>query len=122
MLKIAIPVLRVNSSTAAEEFYCGRPGFQREFVYRIDETKPDPCYMGLTRDGVWLHVSSFSGDGVVGAVVRMVVENVDSIHAELVAKGVPIDAGPIDQTRGTREMYLKDSDGNSNRFIQEGSG
>jgi uncharacterized glyoxalase superfamily protein PhnB len=122
VFKFAIPVLRVSNSAAAEEFYCHRLGFQRQFAYRLDETKPDPCYMGLTRDGVQLHLSSFSGDGVPGGVVFLAVEDVDLIHAELVAKGIPIDTGPVDQTWGNREMYVKDSDRNSIRFIQEGRG
>lgn len=78
--------------------------------------------MGLARDGVWLHVSSFSGDGVSGGVAYLAVEDVDSLHAELVAKGVPIDTGPIDQTWGNREMYVKDAGRNSIRFVQEGGG
>jgi hypothetical protein len=41
------------------------------------------------------------------------------MYAELVAMGVPIATGPIDQTWGNREMYVKDVDGNSIRFIQE---
>lgn len=122
LLKFAIPVLHVSSSAAAEEFYCNRLGFQRQFAYGPEETKPDPCYMGLARDGVWLHVSSFSGDGVSGGVAYLAVEDVDSLHAELVAKGVPIDTGPIDQTWGNREMYVKDADRNSIRFVQEGGG
>jgi uncharacterized glyoxalase superfamily protein PhnB len=63
--------------------------------------------MGLTRDGVWLHLSSFSGDGVSGGVVNLLVEDVDGLHAGLVAKGVRIDTGPVDQTWGTREMYVR---------------
>jgi catechol 2,3-dioxygenase-like lactoylglutathione lyase family enzyme len=118
----AIPVLHVRSSAAAEEFYCNRLGFRRQFAYRLDEASPDPCYMGLTRDGVWLHVSSFSGDGVSGGVVYLVVDDVDALHAELVAKGVPIDLRPTDQTWGNREMYVKDPDGNSIRFVREGGG
>src|SRR5215475_14491078 len=109
MFKSAIPVLHVSSAAAAEEFYCKQLGFRRQFAYRFDEAKADPCYMGLTRDGVWLHVSSFSGDGVAGGVVYLIVEDVDALHAELVAKGVAIDTGPIDQTWGNREMYVKDA-------------
>lgn len=119
MFKCAIPVLHVTSSAAAEEFYCNRLGFRRRFAYRADQARPDPCYMGVARDGVWLHLSSFSGDGVSGGVVYLAVEDVDSLHAELVAKGVPIDTGPVDQTWGNREMYVKDADRNSIRFIQE---
>jgi len=118
LFKLAIPVLHVRSSVAAEEFYCQRLGFHKEFAYRVDESKADPCYMGLVRDDAWLHVSSFSGDGASGAVVRFEVEDVDKVHAELVEKGVRIDTGPVDQTWGTREMYVKDSDGNSIRFIK----
>ena len=122
MFKLAIPVLHVSSSAAAEKFYCDCLGFQLHFANRADKDKPDPCYMGLTRDGVWLHVSSFSGDGVSGSVVNLFVEDVDALHAELVSKGVLIDTGPIDQTWGNREMYVKDTDGNVIRFICEGGG
>jgi uncharacterized glyoxalase superfamily protein PhnB len=122
LFKVAIPVLHVSSSIGAEEFYCQRLGFRREFAYRVDESKADPCYMGLVRDEAWLHVSSFSGDGVSGSVVRFEVEDVDGLHAELVAKGVRIDTGPVDQTWGTREMYVKDADGNSVRFVEERAG
>jgi len=38
------------------------------------------------------------------------------LHAELVAKGVVIAVGPVDQTWGTREMYVRDADGNCLRF------
>ncbi|OGG55449.1 MAG: hypothetical protein A3F84_15000 [Candidatus Handelsmanbacteria bacterium RIFCSPLOWO2_12_FULL_64_10] len=122
MFKLAIPVLHVSSSAAAEAFYCNRLGFSRQFAYRVDKAKSDPCYMGLTRDGVQLHVSSFPGDGVSGGVVFLLVEDVDALHAELVAKGVAIDTGPIDQSWGNREMYVKDSDGNSIRFVHKRGG
>ena len=122
MLKYAIPVLHVSDSAAAEEFYCCRLGFRRDFAYRVDDARANPCYMGLTRDGVWLHLSSFPGDGVAGGVVYLAVEDVDALHAELVAKGVAIDSGPVDQTWGNREMYVRDPDRNGIRFIREGRG
>jgi uncharacterized glyoxalase superfamily protein PhnB len=121
MFKSATPVLHVSSAAAAEEFYCDRLGFRRRFVYRPDDARPDPCYMGLTRDGVELHVSSFPGDGVSGGVVFLLVEDVDALHAELAAKGVPVPPEPTDQTWGTREMGVRDADGNSIRFAQGGA-
>ncbi len=120
MIRLAIPLLHVSSSAEAEDFYCNRLGFRRRFAYRSDETKKDPRFMGLSRDGVWLHVSSFSGDGVSGGVVGLIVDDVDALHAELVAKKVAIDLEPTDQTWGNREMYVKDADGNCIRFIREG--
>lgn len=122
MLKPAIPLLHVSNSVQAEEFYCHRLGFRRHFAYRVDDTKADPCFMGLSRDGVWLHVSSFPGDGVSGGVVGFLVDDVDALHAELVAKHVAIELEPTDQTWGNREMYVRDADGNSIRFIREGGG
>jgi catechol 2,3-dioxygenase-like lactoylglutathione lyase family enzyme len=119
MFKFAIPVLHAASSAAAEEFYCGRLGFTQAFAYR-PFGGADPCYMGLTRDNVEVHVSSFSGDGVAGGVVFLGVEDLDALHKELKAKGVVIDLEPTDQSWGNREMYVHDPDGNSIRFVQSG--
>jgi uncharacterized glyoxalase superfamily protein PhnB len=118
LLTLAIPLLRVSSSAAAEDFYCNRLGFRQEFAHRADDAKPDPCYMGIARDRVWLHISSFSGDGVFGGVANLLVDDVDALHAEFLAKGVKIAVAPVDQTWGTREMYVRDVDGNCLRFIQ----
>jgi len=119
LLKLAIPLLHVSDSAQAEEFYCSHLGFHRQFAYRLDDSRADPCYLGLSRDGVSLHLSSFAGDGVAGGVAGFLVDDVDALHAELVAKNVPIDLVPRDQTWGNREMYVKDADGNSLRFIRE---
>lgn len=119
MIKFAIPLLHISNSNAAENFYCKQLGFRCEFAHRADDAEPDPCYMGLTRNSVWLKLSSFSGDGIAGGVANLIVDDVDTLHAEFVARGVRIDSGPVDQTWGSREMYVKDADGNSIRFIQQ---
>ncbi|MBI3567987.1 MAG: ACT domain-containing protein [Gemmatimonadetes bacterium] len=118
MLREAIPVLHVSSSVAAEEFYCDRLGFERLFAYRPIAGDPDPCYLGVARDGAVLHLSSFGGDGVAGNVVFVRVDDVDALHAELVAAGVAIDTPPVDQSWGNREMYVRDADRNSIRFTR----
>ena len=118
MFKAAIPVLHVSNSKAAEAFYREALGFELEFAYQVEEARPDPCYMGLQREGVRLHLSSFSGDGVAGGVVYLLVENVDELRRELASKDVPVDLEPTDQTWGNREMYVKDVDRNSIRFVQ----
>ena len=119
MLKRSIPVVRVSSSRAAEAFYCGQLGFAQGFAYRIDPERDDPCYLGLHRDGNWLHVSSFPGDGEFGSAVYLVVDDVDQLHSDFLAGGVPISLEPTDQTWGNREMYVKDADGNTLRFVEE---
>jgi uncharacterized glyoxalase superfamily protein PhnB len=116
VIKLAVPLLHVADAAAAQEFYCGKLGFRLEFAHRSDESMANPCYMGLSRDDVWIHLSSFSGDGVAGGVVNLVVDSVDELYAEFVARDVVIDVEPVDQTWGTREMYVKDADGNCLRF------
>ena len=117
MIQATIPVLHVSNSRKARDFYCEKLGFKLEFEYRPSPAE-DPCYFGISRDGQWIHLSSFPGDGVSGGVVMLVVDNVDPHHQELLTKGVAIDTGPIDQEWGNREMYVKDADRNSIRFAQ----
>jgi len=117
MILRAIPLLHVSNAASAVEFYASGLGFQVEFAHRPEGVEADPCYMGLSRDGIWINLSSFSGDGVAGGVVNLMVDNVDSLYAEFTAKHVEVDTPPVDQTWGSREMYVKDLDGNCLRFI-----
>ena len=122
MLRRAIPVLHVKSSIAAEQYYSTGLGFRRRFAYRPDEPKSDPCYMGLERDGVVFHISSFIGDGVAGGVATFIVDDLDALHAELRERSVAIDLEPTNQSWDNREMYVRDPDGNSIRFVQARDG
>ena len=114
MLLQAVPLIKVSSTRKAETWLCHGLGFHLDFVVRGDAD--DPCYMGVSRDSVSLYVSSHAGDGVAGSAVNIEVDDVDDLHAEFVARGVNIDLPPIDQTWGTREMYVKDGEGNCLRF------
>jgi len=117
LFRQAIPVLHVSSSAAAEDFYCRQLGFRQRFAYRPFGGN-DPCYMGLARDDATLHLSSFSGDGVAGGVVFLLVDDVDALHRELLQRQVGIELEPTDQSWGNREMYVPDPDGNSIRFVR----
>jgi uncharacterized glyoxalase superfamily protein PhnB len=114
----SIPVLRVSDADRAEAFYCQQLGFIKVWEYKPGSPSPNPAYIGLQREGVWLHLSSFSGDGVFGNVVLIQVHDVDVLFAEFSAKGMEIDLAPYDQSWGSREMYLSDPDHNHLRFQQ----
>ena len=116
MIRRAIPVLHVTNTAKALTFYHGL-GFQLEFEHHAQGAAGDPCYMGISRDGVWLHLSSFAGDGVTGAVANLMVDSVDSLYAEFSARDVHIEVPPVDKSWGSREMYVKDGDENCLRFI-----
>ena len=121
MLYLAIPVLHVSSSEAAEKFYGDKLGFEKRFAYRPDESKADPCYTGFAGDNAFVHVSSFSGDSVAGCAVYLIVDDVDALHAEFASRGIEVGLELTDQSWGNREIYIEDPDGNSIRFVQEGS-
>jgi uncharacterized glyoxalase superfamily protein PhnB len=102
MLKRAIPLLHVTDSKAAEDFYCRQLGFRLASVYRPDPQRADPAYLTIVRDEAVVHVSSFSGDGVAGGVASVIIDDVDALHREYVAKGVGVDLPPTHQTWGNR--------------------
>ena len=116
MLKQAIPILHMTNADATEKFYCELLGFQRDFEVPASETKRDPCYFGLSRDGATIHLSSHAFDAVSGGAVFFMTEDVDRLHAEFLARNVPIYLAPVDQTWGLRELYVLDPDRNSVRF------
>jgi len=74
--------------------------------------------MGLIRDGIMIHLSSFSGDGIAGNAIVLIVDNVDALYEEFILNEVEIDLPPTDQSWGNREMYIRDADNNSIRFTQ----
>ena len=117
MIKIAIPLLHVAKPVLAEKFYCDQLGFKKTFSYQPFGAT-GPCYLGLIRDGVRIHLSSFPEDGKPGNAIVLVVDNLDMLFEEFVMKHVQIDLAPTDQSWGNREMYIKDGDNNCIRFTQ----
>lgn len=117
MIKLAIPLLHVSDPFAAENFYCSKLGFSKTFSYR-PFGEDGPCYFGISRDGVSVHLSSFPDDGRAGNAIVLIVDNVDSLYKEFLSKEIKIDLEPTDQSWGNREMYIEDPDNNSIRFTQ----
>jgi hypothetical protein len=75
VIKVAIPLLHVSNAIAALQFYCTKLGFRPEFAQDSDGSGSltGPSYMGFSRDGVWIHLSSFPDDGVAGGVANLVL-------------------------------------------------
>jgi uncharacterized glyoxalase superfamily protein PhnB len=73
--------------------------------------------MTLRLDVVQLHVHSFeSGGALGGGAVYFFVDDVNALHATLAGGGAAIPNGPFDQTWGTREIGVRDPDGNTLTF------
>jgi len=118
----AVPIIRITNAEAAESFYCGRLGFVIDFRYAAG---PDgPVYLGVSLDGQQIHLSTFSGDSAIGTAVYFYAEDVDALFRRFQAAGLntpgrpesPVEDGPVDQTWGMREFYVRDPDRNVLRF------
>ncbi len=112
MITSAIPVIAVSDSARAEDYYCRVLGFQKMFAYPPDPAKPDPRYLGVTRDGVELHLQSYKPERAGMTDTFFWVADVDRLHEEVRARGAVIQLPPTNQTWGTRETGIRDPDGN----------
>jgi catechol 2,3-dioxygenase-like lactoylglutathione lyase family enzyme len=112
MITSAIPVIAISDSARSEDYYCRILGFQKMFAYRPDPSKSDPCYLGVARDEVWLHLQSFKPERAGMTDTFLWVDDVDRLHDEVSARGALVQLPPTDQTWGTRETGIRDPDGN----------
>ena len=88
----------------------------------------DPTFSVLMRAGSLLILSSHGGDGTFGQAICVVTDSVDALFHRFRARGLKtpgnpdapaaVHEGPIDQSWGTRELYVDDPDGNTLRFVE----
>ena len=90
MITSAIPVIAVSDSARAEDYYCRVLGFTKMFAYPPDATKPDPRYLGLARDCVWLHLQSYKPQRAGMTDAFFWVTDVDRLYEELSARGAVV--------------------------------
>lgn len=113
--KPAVPILRSFDEAKAREFYLDFLGFSVDFEHRF---APDlPLYMGVSRNGVTLHISEHHGDATPGGCVWIEMTGLRAFHAELAAKKYKyarpgIGPGPV----GGLYFDLTDPFGNKLRF------
>lgn len=121
-VKRVVPIIKVTDLQVAIDFYCATLGFVPEFRYSAGPA--GPYYAGLALEGQQIHLTTFAGDGVRGTAVYFYVEDVDALVGTFLAAGLktpgkpesPVEDGPVDQTWGMREFYVRDPDGNTLRF------
>lgn len=120
-----VPTLRCRNMRASLAFYTSVLDFER---VGGDGRVDDPAYSVLARRGDFLILSSHMGDGEFEQAVVVTTEDVDSDWRQFLARGLrlpatakdqsPVHAGPLDQSWGTREVYVDDPDGNTLRFTE----
>ena len=79
-----IPILRMFDIAKAREFYVEWLGMTIDWEHRFE---PDlPLYMQVSRGDLVLHLTEHHGDCCPGAKVFVHVDDVESLHRELIEK------------------------------------
>lgn len=112
-----IPILSVRDMAEAIAFHTQILDFQRSFAWPEDE----PIYAGLIRGTDELHLSLAPGSHFGHCSAILLCDDVDATFAAFVARGLsvptkpdsPVHQGPLDQSWGTREVYIDDPSGNT---------
>ena len=118
-----IPLLVVRDIPQALAFYTG----VLDFALALATPEEAPFYAVLTRGADELHLNRAFGSVPPGHASAIVVcDDVDALFAAFVARGLsvptradsPVHVAPLDQSWGTREVYVDDPDGNTLVFQQ----
>jgi catechol 2,3-dioxygenase-like lactoylglutathione lyase family enzyme len=119
-----IPTVRCSRMKASTAFYTKVLDF--ECVEHGDDG--DPSFSVLMRGGSLLLLSSHGGDGTFGQAIVVLTDDVDALFRKFRTRGLKtpgnpnapteVHEGPMNQSWGTRELYVDDPDGNTLRFVE----
>lgn len=113
-----IPILTVRDMGEAIAFYTQILDFRLAFAW----PQENPIYAGLMRGTDEMHLSLTPGGDRYGHCSAMILcDDVDATFAAFRARGLlvpirpesPVHEGPLDQSWGTREVYINDPSGNT---------
>ena len=112
------PVLPVRDVAAAIVYYTQKLGFELKF----QDSKANPKYAGVLRDGVELHLQWHDATdfkSVEKLSLRFFIEDVDALFEEYQTQGVFHTRTALQNTSwGTREFAFYDPDGNGLFFYR----
>ena len=119
-----IPTVRCRRMEASLAFYTN----VLDFDCVEHGGKGDPSFSVLMRGGSLLVLSSHTGDGTFGQAIVVLTDSVDTLFHNFRSRGLKtpgnpdapgeVHEGPINQSWGTRELYVNDPDGNTLRFVE----
>lgn len=118
-----IPLFKCRNLKDAIDFYTGVLDFKLKYP---DTLANNWGGADLVNEDAELQLTTYESDSLYGSVVNVWVDDVDSRFAKYLERGLdishkkdsPVHQGPLNQTWGTREFYVTDSDGNTLRFCK----
>lgn len=114
MPQTVIPQLRITRAAISLPFYVEGLGFTVDWQHQFEPGFP--LFLQLTREGQTIFLTEHRGDCEVGGAVYFVVPDVDACFRRFRAHGIEPVVPPGDTDWGTREMQIRDPDGNRLRF------
>ena len=111
-----IPQLRITNAAKSLLFYVEGLGFQVDWKHQFEPGYP--WFFQITRASQTIFLTEHAGDCEVGGAVYFQVPDVDACYADFAARQIEFSKLPDNTPWGTREMLLKDPDGNRLRFAQ----
>ena len=116
-IKKVLPILRIFDEAATREFYIDFMGFTVDWEHRFEDGLP--LYMQVSLGDLSLHLSGHHGDCTPGARIYIEVDEVATLHEELIAKEYKHARPGLCPTEwGTVEMTIADPNGNRLTFSQ----
>lgn len=117
-----VPVFKVSNVRAALKHYTE----VLDFVMTDPADTADSPVVDLGNGDAALQITIFESDRLFGSAANVWVDDADALFAKYKSRGLdtsgkensPAEQGPVDQTWGRREFYVKDADGNTLRFVQ----
>ncbi len=118
-----IPLFKCRNLKDAVDFYTCILDFELKYA---DPAANDWGGADLINTDVELQLTTYESDTLYGSVVNVWVDDVDGLFNKYLERGLdtshkknsPVHQGPLDQTWGTREFYVTDTDGNTLRFCR----
>jgi uncharacterized glyoxalase superfamily protein PhnB len=112
-----VPFLQVADARRSSRFYCDILGFQQEWDYQPDAAAP--IVVAIRKNDVRLFLTEHP-ESAVGMLIYCYVDDVDQLYHHLIAHQVEPEWPPTDTPWNTREMQIRDVDGNKLRFGRVG--
>ncbi len=110
------PQLRMTDWERSRRFYVDGLGFRVDWEHRFEPGFP--VFTQVTRDGLSLFLTEHTGDCQPGGAAYLIVDDVDALFREVIARNVRVAEPPRDSPWKTREMLVIDPDGNRLRFAR----
>jgi catechol 2,3-dioxygenase-like lactoylglutathione lyase family enzyme len=111
VMRVAVPVLPCRDVEAARSYFTDVLGFDTIFTWEAP-----PTYAAVIRDTAEFHLYADSSIGPARVVV--IVDDVDSYHDELRARGADIVEPLTDRPYGMRDFNVRTPDGHLLIFSQ----